>query len=141
MDTSLILIGVSHWYFNYSSVNNICKYFSILGHKVICSSSDVKPSSNIYPGSKHAMVASSEVIRQELNYLKKDKIRVSSLSPGMVKTEIIEASGNHELSEKVYKMWPSLKSEDISQGVLYILGTPPHVQVYELILKPVGEIF
>lgn len=87
------------------------------------------------------MVASSEVIRQELNYLKKDKIRVSSLSPGMVKTEIIEASGNHEMSEKIYKMWPSLKSEDISQGVLYILGTPPHVQVYELILKPVGEMF
>lgn len=87
------------------------------------------------------MVASSEVIRQELNFLKKDKIRVSSLSPGIVKTEIIEASGNHEMSKQMYSTMPYLNSEDISQGVLYILGTPPHVQVYELILKPVGERF
>lgn len=87
------------------------------------------------------MVASSEVIRQELNFLKKDKIRVSSLSPGMVKTEILEASGNHAMSDFVFSSMPYLNSEDISQGVLYILGTPPHVQVYELILKPVGESF
>lgn len=100
----------------------------------------VKPTINIYAGSKHAMVASSEVIRQELNYLKKDNIRVSSLSPGLVKTEIFEASGNPN-GEELFKMMRYLNPEDISQGVLYILATPPHVQVYELTLKPVGESF
>lgn len=34
-----------------------------------------------------------------------------------------------------------LKSEDISAAVLYVLGTPPHVQVHELIIRPVGEKF
>lgn len=110
------------------------------GHSVATVPAGVKPTLNIYAGSKHAMVASSEVIRQELNYLKKDNIRVSSLSPGLVKTDIFEAS-NHPMSEVVFKMMPYLNPEDISQGVLYILGTPPHVQVYELTLKPVGESF
>lgn len=100
----------------------------------------MKPAVNIYAGSKHAMVASSEVIRQELNFLKKDKIRVSSLSPGLVKTDIFEASGN-PIADSIFKMMPYLSPEDISQGVLYILSTPPHVQVYELTLKPVGESF
>lgn len=55
---------------------------------------------------------------------------------------------------------PHLKSEDISAAVVYVLGTPPHVQVnhteqlviivfktfscyqvHELTIKPVGERF
>jgi hypothetical protein len=59
---------------------------------------------------------------------------------------------------------PLLEAEDISQGVLYVLGTPPRVQVrnhnresfstdyyffdlifgfqvHELTIKPVGELF
>lgn len=34
-----------------------------------------------------------------------------------------------------------LQSEDISEAVLYVLGTPPHVQVHELTIRPVGEKF
>lgn len=36
---------------------------------------------------------------------------------------------------------PFLKAEDISAAVLYVLGTPPHVQVHELKIKPIGEAF
>lgn len=32
-----------------------------------------------------------------------------------------------------------LQCEDISNAVLYILGTPPHVQIHELTIKPMGE--
>lgn len=39
------------------------------------------------------------------------------------------------------KDFPLLQSEDISEAVLYVLGTPPHVQVHELIIKPIGEAF
>lgn len=29
--------------------------------------------------------------------------------------------------------------EDIADGVVYVLSTPPHVQVHELIVYPVGQ--
>lgn len=34
-----------------------------------------------------------------------------------------------------------MNAEDISQAVLYVLATPPHVNVSEIIIKPVGELF
>ena len=49
------------------------------------------------------------------------KLMLQSLSPGMVKTDIVP--------EEYLKMSPALKPEDIAAGVLYVLGAPPHVQV------------
>lgn len=34
----------------------------------------------------------------------------------------------------------TLNAEDISDAVLFALGTPPHVQIHELTIKPVGEL-
>jgi NADP+-dependent farnesol dehydrogenase len=50
---------------------------------------------------------------------------LQSLSPGLVKTEIRIAAGRPEPFNDV----PILESKDIADAVLYILGTPPHVQV------------
>lgn len=47
-----------------------------------------------------------------------------SISPGVVKTEIIP----DEILATMPDM-PMLAAEDISAAVLYVLGTPPHVQV------------
>ena len=105
---------------------------SVGGHKVI-------PDSNVYSASKFAVTALTETLRLELNSLG-SKIKVSSVSPGFVKTEIGEAAGfSKEQFEEILKTMPSLESQDVSDGVLYVLGTPPHVQVHELIIKPIGE--
>lgn len=37
--------------------------------------------------------------------------------------------------------WSALKAEDVSEAVLFALGTPPHVQIHELTIKPIGELF
>jgi NADP+-dependent farnesol dehydrogenase len=52
-----------------------------------------------------------------------------SLSPGAVETEIIQASEFPEDTFKDMKDMPFLKSKDIADAVIYVLGTPPHVQV------------
>jgi NADP-dependent 3-hydroxy acid dehydrogenase YdfG len=52
-----------------------------------------------------------------------------SVSPGAVETEIAEASEIPEDMLKVLKDIPYLKSKDIADAVIYVLGTPPHVQV------------
>ncbi|KAJ8929474.1 hypothetical protein NQ314_017854 [Rhamnusium bicolor] len=54
---------------------------SILGHQVI-----YIPSLSVYPSSKYAVTALAETLRLELNSLK-SKIKITSISPGLVKTE------------------------------------------------------
>jgi NADP+-dependent farnesol dehydrogenase len=58
---------------NYGYIVNIN---SIVGHKVPFVAG-VKPWLNIYSGSKHALTATTEVLRQELIFMKNEKVRVS----------------------------------------------------------------
>lgn len=39
-----------------------------------------------------------------------------------------------------YTKWSALQAEDVSEAVLFALGTPPHAQIHELTIKPVGEL-
>ncbi|XP_069683468.1 farnesol dehydrogenase-like isoform X2 [Periplaneta americana] len=93
----------------------------------------------MYAASKHAVTALTEGLRREL-VKENSRIRVTSISPGIVKTEIIEASGMAIPSEFLYGTFPHLEASDVADAVLYALGTPPHVQVQELTLRPVGEL-
>ena len=112
---------------------------SITGHFVPFPTEDV-PSYNIYAASKYGVTATNEVLRQELTCSEyKDKIRVTSLSPGEVKTEMVEASGFQGSTEEYFNSVPVLLPEDIAEGVIYILSTPFRVNVTELTIRPTGE--
>jgi NADP+-dependent farnesol dehydrogenase len=52
---------------------------------------------------------------------------LQSLSPGLVKTEMP--------SKELVESCPFLNPEDIADSVLYVLGTPPHVQVRQVFTK------
>ncbi|PNF26476.1 Farnesol dehydrogenase [Cryptotermes secundus] len=84
----------------------------------------------MYGATKHAVTALTEGLRRELVSLK-SKIRVTSVSPGLVRTEMPP--------QKFLDTLPSLNPEDIADGVLYVLGVPPHVQIHELTILPVGQ--
>ncbi|XP_070503817.1 farnesol dehydrogenase-like [Chironomus tepperi] len=107
---------------------------SIAGHSVY-SGLNV---SNVYSPTKFALTAFTEILRQELIINGNDKIRVSNLSPGVVKTEIM-VRGKIYTSEDTYNDVPHIYAEDISQGVLYLLSTPCNVNVTQLTIKPLGE--
>ena len=54
-------------------------------------------------------------------------------------TDIVE---NQEIKEGLeLANLPSLNPEDIADAVVYVIGTPKHVQITELTIKPLGEIF
>ncbi|KDR14276.1 Dehydrogenase/reductase SDR family member 11, partial [Zootermopsis nevadensis] len=82
----------------------------------------------MYSASKHAVTALTEGLRREL-VKKNSKIRVTSISPGTVRTGIAEASKTPKKMLEAFKNMPSLEPEEIANAVLYVLGTPPHVQV------------
>ncbi|XP_044260414.1 farnesol dehydrogenase-like [Tribolium madens] len=107
---------------------------SVAGHRV----TDI-PLMNVYFASKHAVTALAETLRLDLRR-EGSRIRVTSLSPGLVETDIIRCfDGNQQLA-KVIEMAPKLHPEDIANAVSYVLETPPHVQVTELTIRPTGSL-
>ncbi|XP_001659308.2 farnesol dehydrogenase-like [Aedes aegypti] len=101
---------------------------SIAGHKVFN-----HPTINIYSASKFAVTAITETMRNEM-LTAGTHVKVTSISPGFVRTEIMPEA-------MLRKGYPMLEAEDISDAVLYVLGTPPRVQIHELMIRPVGQIF
>lgn len=92
----------------------------------------------VYTASKHAVRALTEGLRKDL-VAHKEGIKVTSVCPGLVKTDIVN-DFKSMTPEQVFQR-PHLQPEDIADAVLYVVGTPPSVQIHELIIKPVGEEF
>lgn len=110
---------------------------SIVGH-MVPNVALGKPISNVYPSSKYAITALNHVLRSELNYFKQNKIRISNISPGLVKTEIAEAAGVP--SSRYPSTFPFLQAGDVSDAIIYMLSTPTRVQIQDIIIKPTGEM-
>ncbi|KAJ8943909.1 hypothetical protein NQ318_019517 [Aromia moschata] len=113
---------------------HIIQINSIAGHQI-----PSYPGLNVYPASKYAVTALAETLRLELNSAK-SKIKITSISPGAVSTEIV--SGNEDFKkilENLVKEKQILDAEDIADSVIYALSTPPHVQIQELTIRPVIE--
>uniref|UniRef100_A0A0A1XSG5 Dehydrogenase/reductase SDR family member 11 n=1 Tax=Zeugodacus cucurbitae TaxID=28588 RepID=A0A0A1XSG5_ZEUCU len=89
---------------------------------------------NMYPASKHAVTALTEIYRQEF-FNNKTKVKITSLSPGAVVTELAGAAATVTPDAAV------LTPENIADALIYCLQTPPNVQIHELTIRPVGERF
>ncbi|XP_017473910.1 PREDICTED: farnesol dehydrogenase-like [Rhagoletis zephyria] len=104
---------------------------SIAGHQVPFTNNSI----SIYPASKHAITAMTESYRQEF-FRNNTKVKVTSISPGCVDTEVFTEDMRPYITEM-----PLLKASDVSDALIYCLGTPPHVQIPELTIRPMGEAF
>lgn len=106
----------------------------------------------VYHSSKHAVLAMTETLAQELEFLE-EKIRVSVLCPGAVDTQVMKAdrnrpeelakiSGSHDIGDKLLKVYQrsieqGLSADNVAQVVIqgitenrfYLL---PHQEVMEL---------
>ncbi|KAF5293561.1 hypothetical protein FQA39_LY03046 [Lamprigera yunnana] len=88
--------------------------------------------SNVYPATKFAIRALTETLRLELK-ANGSKIKISCISPGATNTEFRE---DLKKDVELYKGLPMLKAGDVADAVVYILSTPPHVQVHDIIINP-----
>jgi NADP-dependent 3-hydroxy acid dehydrogenase YdfG len=106
---------------------------SLAGHRIPRRRGDP---SVAYAASKHALRVFTDGLRMELS-ANRQPIKVALISPGLVDTPWHAAHGQAD-RESAYGFRP-LDPEDIAQAVLYILSTPPHVQVCDLLLRPSGQ--
>ncbi|MEA2331258.1 MAG: hypothetical protein QOH58_1396 [Thermoleophilaceae bacterium] len=97
------------------------------GHVLLTSSvagRRVLPGS-LYSCTKHAVTAMGEALRQEVA---ESDIKVTLVEPGMVDTPFFDNP-----------VTGALEADDIARAVLFALTQPPHVDVNEILIRPIHQ--
>jgi serine 3-dehydrogenase len=99
---------------------------------------EVYPNGNVYAATKYAVKALSQSIR--IDVLDKG-IKVSSVDPGMVKTEfsLVRFRGDKNKASKVYKGLKPLSPADVAEAVFFCAARPENVNINEVILTPLAQ--
>nr|XP_024215424.1 farnesol dehydrogenase-like [Halyomorpha halys] len=100
------------------NINSVC------GHRVL------SPAISVYTATKHGVTVLSETLKTELGE-KKSKIRVTSVSPGAVKTSM-----NRWYLDQNPSI-PFLDPKDIVESIIFALSAPPNVNISEITVEPV----
>jgi NADP-dependent 3-hydroxy acid dehydrogenase YdfG len=102
---------------------------SVAGHRVA-------PTGAVYSGTKFAVRAISEGLRQEAG----DKIRVTIISPGAVESELAETITNPAVKKRIedYRKM-AIPAEAIAAAMAYAIGQPANVDVSEILIRPTAQ--
>ena len=97
-----------------------------------------RPTGGVYSGTKFAVNAISEALRQELL---EDGIRITIVEPGAVATKLTEHITDTEVREglKQRNIEP-LQSEDIANAIAYAVSQPQRVSVNEILIRPTQQM-
>jgi len=91
-----------------------------------------------YCAAKAGELQITRALRLELNGT---GIRVSTIDPGMAETEfsLVRFKGDAARAKKVYEGTRPLIAEDIAEILVWVASRPPHVNIDELLVKPVDQ--
>ncbi|XP_076646771.1 uncharacterized protein LOC143355640 [Halictus rubicundus] len=87
----------------------------------------------LYGASKAGLLSLGAELRTEA-MLSKLKMRVTSISPGAVLTDMLKEAT--KAGDKIADMMPVLKEKDIADAVIYALSAPQSAEIYELTIVP-----
>ena len=98
----------------------------------------VGPGGTVYSGTKFAVRAISDGLRQECV----GKIRVTSICPGLVTSELVESITVPAFKERSRQLYEGAMSADvIADAVIYAISQPAHVAVNEIVVRPLTQGF
>ena len=80
---------------------------------------------SLYSASKHAVTAMGEALRQEVS---DTNIKMTLIEPGAVDTPFFDSSPSG-----------ALEADDIARAVMFALTQPPHVDVNEILIRPIHQ--
>jgi len=103
---------------------------STAGHKTV-------PNQSVYSGTKFAVRAISEGLRQEAG----DKLRVTIISPGFVRTDFVEAVTNPELRAQLAESREkfAISPDAIARAIAFALEQPADIDVNEIVVRPTAQ--
>jgi NADP-dependent 3-hydroxy acid dehydrogenase YdfG len=99
---------------------------------------EVYPGGNVYNATKFAVFGLNRAMNVDLAGT---AVRMSSVDPGAVETEFSEVRfyGDTERAEKVYQGYQPLLPEDVADAICYVVNTPEHVNILELLILPTAQ--
>jgi hypothetical protein len=125
-------VGAALPYMKEQGSGHIVNVSSVAGRRLF-------PGGAVYCGTKHFVRALSEGMRAELG---PHGIRVTSIEPGAVDTELTHTITDEELMAQLEESFGNLtimQSEDIAEAIQYVLTAPSHVDVEELLIMPTDQ--
>ncbi|MBL3641010.1 SDR family oxidoreductase [Bacillus sp. RHFB] len=104
---------------------------SVAGHVVY-------PDSAVYCGTKFAVRAIMEGLRQEQ---RENNIKSTIISPGAVATELYKTINDNEVAEKIHQSQKEsgLIPEDIASAVMFAIDTPDRMSISDMIVRPTSQ--
>ncbi|WGG44664.1 SDR family oxidoreductase [Rossellomorea sp. DA94] len=100
---------------------------STAGHKTVTKQS-------VYSGTKYAVRAISEGLRQEAG----DKLRVTIISPGLTRTSVVDTTTNPELKARLEDI--AMPAEAIARSIAFAIEQPAEIDVNEVIVRPTAQV-
>jgi NADP-dependent 3-hydroxy acid dehydrogenase YdfG len=103
---------------------------STAGHKTV-------PNQSVYSATKFAVRAISEGLRQEAG----DKLRVTIISPGFVRTNFAEGVTNPEVKAQLAESRDkfAMPPDAIARAIAYAIEQPADVDVNEIVIRPTAQ--
>ena len=105
------------------------------------------PTAAVYCGTKFALHAISEGLRNELAERAAEDgntIRVTILAPGVVATELGDSIVDERTRKGTKAYYATIKdpltAEDTAEAIMYALEAPPRVNVNEILMRPTAQV-
>jgi NADP-dependent 3-hydroxy acid dehydrogenase YdfG len=99
------------------------------------------PGFTVYSATKFAVTAFFEGLRMEVG--KKHNIRVTSIQPGVVATELAETTSDPTVRQMLHDSQAQLRAvepSEIADAILFAAQAPNHVNLAELFILPTEQV-
>ncbi|MEK4056946.1 SDR family oxidoreductase [Paenibacillus sp. FSL F4-0087] len=112
---------------------HILNLSSVAGHNIY-------PGGTVYCGTKHAVTAISEGLRQE-EAMSGTNIRVTNISPGAVSSELLETTSDPESKAGLDEFYKSaIDADHIARAIAFAIEQPSDVAINEMIIRPTVQV-
>jgi NADP-dependent 3-hydroxy acid dehydrogenase YdfG len=98
-------------------------------HTASTAAHQLVPTMGVYAGTKMAVRAISEVLRQEAD----GRLRVTVVSPGLTRTAYTESEGTPEL------LAIAMPADAVARAIAYAIEQPDDIDVGEVIIRPTAQ--
>ena len=118
-------------YMKQQKAGHIINVSSVAGHKV-------GPGGAVYAATKHAVLALSEGLRQEV---KPYNIRTTVISPGAVATELPNSVTDAAVGERIRKLYAevAIPANSFARAVAFAMSQPDEVDINEILFRPTRQ--